>query len=215
LHISETSEKFKQDFFAMGWFSNFLYSQLFVTLPIPESDFSGQTVIITGSNIGLGLEAARHVVRLNAAKVILAVRDVAKGASAAKNISSSTNSSLSVIEVWKLDLSSSASVKAFSARVQGLDRLDAMIENAGIMTEVFTLAEGTESIITVNVVNTVLLGLLVLPKLRQSAERYGSRGRLAFVGSDLQMIAKFNEQNVPGPLMETLNSKEAVDMSDR
>jgi retinol dehydrogenase-12 len=46
----------------------------FAHLPYPTKKFTGQTIIVTSSNVGLGLEAARHFVRLDAAKVIIAVR---------------------------------------------------------------------------------------------------------------------------------------------
>lgn len=199
----------------MGYINTFLRSQLFVSLPYPKSDFSNQTIIVTGSNSGLGFEAARHFIRLKANKVILAVRTLSKGETAAAEISNSTQTPPSRIQVWHLDLSSHDSVKAFGDRVRTLDRLDAVVENAGIMSYIFTLTEGYESHIDVNVVNTVLLGLLVLPKLRESAKKYGSTGRLVFVGSDLHLIAKFREQNTSGSLLEALNSKEAADMNDR
>ena len=56
----------------------FLKEQLLTTLPYPQESAAGQTVIVTGANVGLGFEAARHFVRLGAAKVILAVRDQQK-----------------------------------------------------------------------------------------------------------------------------------------
>lgn len=204
----------------MGYITTFLYSQLLVTLPYPNYDFSGQTIIVTGSNTGLGLEAARHFIRLNAAKVILAVRTISKGEAAAAQISASTNTPKSRIEVWQLDLAHTDSIKAFAARVDTLDRLDAFVQNAGILTNNFTLVEGQESHIAVNVTNAVLLGLLVLPKLRDSAARHGSRGRLTFVGSDLQYIAKFKEkeaaENEAGvSLYDALAMKELADMQDR
>lgn len=199
----------------MGFITTFLRSQLFVSLPYPKSDFSNQTIIVTGSNSGLGFEAARHFIRLKANKVILAVRTLSKGETAAAEISNSTQTPPSRIQVWHLDLSSHDSVKAFGDRVRTLDRLDAVVENAGIMSYIFTLTEGYESHIDVNVVNTVLLGLLILPKLRESAKKYGSTGRLVFVGSDLHLIAKFREQNTSGSLLEALNSKEVADMNDR
>ncbi|KAI4854489.1 hypothetical protein E4T44_00140 [Aureobasidium sp. EXF-8845] len=168
----------------MGYATTFLHSQLFAKLPYPKSSFAGQTVIITGSNTGLGLEAARHIARLGASKVILACRTISKGQTAAANITSSEHLTSDRVEVWELDLSSYESVKAFSQRVQQLDRLDAFIQNAGILTAQYRLEEGEESTITVNVTSATLLGLLVLPKLRQSAKKYGVRGRLSFVGSD-------------------------------
>lgn len=76
----------------------FLYSQLFVRIPYPTRDFTNETVIVTGANAGLGLEAARHFTRLNAAKVILAVRSISKGEAAKQSIESSTKRT-SVVEV--------------------------------------------------------------------------------------------------------------------
>lgn len=199
----------------MGYATTFLYSQLFVKLPYPTSSFSGQTVIITGSNTGLGPEAARHIARLGAAKVILACRTISKGQTAAASIVSSEHLISDCIEVWELDLSNYESVKAFGERVQQLDRLDAFIQNAGILTTQYRLEEGEESTITVNVTSATLLGLLVLPKLRESAKRYDTRGRLTFVGSDLQYIAKFKEAETTGSLFAALNTKENIDMDDR
>jgi hypothetical protein len=67
----------------LGFAFSYFNSQLFVTPSIPPTaDFTGQTIIITGSNIGLGLEAARQLVHLKATLIILAVRDVRKGESA-------------------------------------------------------------------------------------------------------------------------------------
>ena len=53
---------------------------LFTKLPVPKSDFTGQTIIVSGASSGLGLETARHLVRLKAEHIILAVRSEAKGA---------------------------------------------------------------------------------------------------------------------------------------
>jgi retinol dehydrogenase 12 len=120
-----------------------LYSQFFVKLPIPTNSFSGQTIIVTGSNTGLGREAANHIVRLGASKVILAVRNIRKGEDAKKYIEGQTGRT-DVVKVWELDLASYASVKAFAGRVEGLERLDAVLENAGISAHEFELAEDNE-----------------------------------------------------------------------
>src|SRR2546423_3811974 len=109
--------------------TQFLWSQLFFTPPYPAADFSGQTVIVTGSNTGLGLEAGRHFARLNCAKLILAVRTKSKGEEAKESILASTKRTSDCIEVWDLDLLSTASVKAFATRAQQLDRLDVLVEN--------------------------------------------------------------------------------------
>lgn len=55
-------------------------------LPIPTASFKDKTVIITGSNTGLGLEATRLVVNLGASKVIMACRNMEKGQAAANGM---------------------------------------------------------------------------------------------------------------------------------
>lgn len=179
----------------MGWIASFLYSQLFVTLPKPTKDFSGQTIIVTGSNTGLGLEAARHISRLNAALIVLAVRNRDKGEAAKQSILSSTGRTDATIEVWILDMQSYDSIQAFCAKVNQLRRLDAVLENAGIMTNHFNMVAGYESTITTNVIGTFLLALGVLPKLRQSAAEYNMQPRLSIVSSDLHSVAQFPERH--------------------
>ena len=199
----------------MDFYFKLFYSQFFVRIPYPTADFTGQTIIVTGSNTGLGLEAARHLARLGAAKIILAVRTVSKGETAAANIIQSTGLTKNIIEVWPLDLTSFDSVKNFAARANSLDRLDAVIQNAGILTTVYSEAEGVESHVTVNVISAVLLGLLILPKLRDSAKKYGGPARLAFVGSDVLYIAKSKEAEGPGSIFEAVSRKESADMGNR
>lgn len=192
----------------MGWFASFLYSQIFVTLPKPTADFTSQTIIITGSNTGLGLEAARHLSQLNTSLLILAVRDPAKGATAKASILASTGRSPSSIEVWPLDMQSPSSISTFCARAATLPRVDAVLENAGIMTKHFTLAAGYESTITTNVIGTFLLAVGMLPKLRASAAEHQTQGRLSVVGSDIHFIAKFPEGQSKD-IFEALNAETA------
>ncbi|ESZ97251.1 hypothetical protein SBOR_2374 [Sclerotinia borealis F-4128] len=177
----------------MGWLTSFLYSQFFVTLPLPTHDFTDQTIIVTGSNTGLGLEAARHLSRLNTSLLILAVRNQAKGKAAKQSILASTGRPESSIEVWDLDMQSYESIKEFCTRVNTLHRLDAVLANAGIVTNHFNLVGGYESIITTNIIGTFLLAFGLLPKLKQSAEEYKMQPRLSIVASDLHFIAKFAE----------------------
>jgi NAD(P)-dependent dehydrogenase (short-subunit alcohol dehydrogenase family) len=190
----------------------FLYSQLMVTPPYPTHDFTGQTIIVTGSNVGLGLEAARHFVRLNAAKVILAVRNVSAGEEAKRSIESSTGRT-GVCEVWMVDFASYNSVKAFAKRASSeLERLDALVENAGISTEKFSLAEGEERTITINVISTFLMALLLLPKLRSTAKAHRSPTHLSIVSSETHGWAKFPEWKADN-IFETLSNEKVADMT--
>lgn len=65
---------------------------------------TGRTAIITGSNIGLGYEAAIHLGRLEPVRLILAVRDLAKGDRAAGEIAQKSGLARDRVEVWQLDL---------------------------------------------------------------------------------------------------------------
>ena len=152
---------------------------------------------------------------MNAARVIIAVRTISKGETAAADIARSQPKSKTKIEVWQVDLSNYETVKAFAERVKTLDRLDALIQNAGILTTVFSVAEGQESTITVNVIGATLLVLSVYPKLQESAAKYNTQGRVTFVGSDLCFIAKFKEKDASGKLFDALAMKEGADMDDR
>nr|OQO31172.1 hypothetical protein B0A51_01904 [Rachicladosporium sp. CCFEE 5018] len=194
---------------------NLFYSQFFVTPKLPKKDLSGQTIIVTGANVGLGFEAAKHFANMRAERVILACRDQQKGNVAADQIrQSSLLAAKTHLEVWSLDLSSYASIEAFGKKVNTLTRLDAVVANAGILTKQFKLMEGNESTITVNVISTILMGMLVLPKLRESAKANKKDGVLTFVGSEVYTMAKFTEQN-SDKLLATLNSPEKSNMGDR
>ena len=195
---------------------SFLYNQLIRKLPYPQSSYTDRTIIVTGANVGLGFEAARHYVRLNAAKVILAVRSLEKGDAAKTAIEESENRK-GVVEVWHLDLQSYDSVKKFAARVTDeLPRLDVLLENAGIATGKFVRAEEDESTVTVNVVCTFLLGLLLLPKLRETRERFPGTTVpvLTIVSSEVHAWSDLPERRSER-IFETLSDEKSADMKNR
>lgn len=189
-------------------------SHLFLKLPIPSQSFAGLTIIVTGANSGIGLEAARHFVRLDATKVILAVRNLQKGNEAKESIIASTDKEESIIDVWELDLASRTSVEAFAARANSLERLDIVVENAGVLTHDFSLAEGHEQMITVNVINTIFLAFLLLPKLRSTSTQLKKEVVLTFTGSLTHWLAGFPERNSANIIQE-LDNKDKADMRQR
>lgn len=187
---------------------------------MPSKSFKGQTIIITGSNTGMGLEAARHLVRLDAARVILAVRSITKGEAAAASIRASFPDRAgleAVVQVWPLDLASHASVREFAARAEaGLTRLDAVVCNAGmyVYKSGFSLAEGDEVTITVNVISTLLLGVLLLPKLRATSVKYDKEAVLTFTGSFVHLMTEFPERKSE-KIFEALADEKTARMRDR
>jgi retinol dehydrogenase-12 len=192
-----------------GWFR----SQLFAKLPVPTKFLNGETVIVTGVNVGIGLEAARHFVRLDVSKIILAVRSTLKGQTAAKSLEESTGRA-GVTEAWYLDLASYESVKAFAERALRLNRLDIVVNNAGIVVYDFELAEDNESSITVNAVSGVLLSLLLLPKLRETLIRFKEETILTFTGSFVYFMTDFPQRKSENILKE-LASDDRAQMKSR
>lgn len=90
-----------------------------------------KVVLITGGNTGLGYETALDLAK-RGARIILACRDMKKANEAADKIRQLTNNKR--IESGHLDLADLSSVRQFSKEMTSkLDRLDILINNAGIM----------------------------------------------------------------------------------
>ncbi|KAK4699718.1 hypothetical protein P7C70_g6538, partial [Phenoliferia sp. Uapishka_3] len=173
----------------------FLWTHITGKTHLPTASLEGSVIIVTGANRGLGIETALHLARLNPAKLILAVRDLATGEKASARIEASTEFK-GEIDIWTLDLASFESVKSFALKVNALERLvspdppprsflagadlvllisivfikqDILVENAGIMSTTFKkTSDNWERTLQVNGLSTGLLGLLSLPALRRT-----------------------------------------------
>lgn len=136
-------------------------------------------VLITGpSQGGIGYETALAIARQTPALLLLAGRDIVRlGAAAAGIRSEVPDARLRLIE---LDLSSFASVRAAAKEVkQRIDRLDVLINNAGIMMTPHQLTmDGHESQFATNHLGPWLFTNLLRPILSLSAS-----GRVVFVSS--------------------------------
>ncbi|MFI8975865.1 oxidoreductase [Nocardia asteroides] len=85
-------------------------------------DQTGRTIVVTGANSGLGAATTRALAAAGA-QVILACRDTGKAERVAASLPGAT-------EVRELDLANLNSVRAFA---DSLDRVDVLINNAGVM----------------------------------------------------------------------------------
>lgn len=161
----------------------------------PTTRFDGKTILVSGANTGLGLEAAIKFVQLGALKVIIGVRSLEKGETAKSTIETRTGRH-GVVEVWQLDMDSYDSIKAFASRAsKDLERVDVAVLNAGIHP--FKTEQSQyewQSTIQVNTLSTVLLGLLLLPKL-QSSGSVDSSSYLEFVGSGTYRFVKVTPEH--------------------
>ncbi len=94
-------------------------------------DLTGKVIIITGSTSGIGKAGAEILAGKNAT-IVLAVRNTQKGEKVVNEIKGKVPSAK--LEVRKLDLSSLKSVQEFAEGFnQNYDRLDVLINNAGVM----------------------------------------------------------------------------------
>lgn len=139
------------------------------------------------------------------------MRRVAAGEAAKEDIAASVRSRTDpeAIEVWTLDLASTASTLSFVQRVEAeVPRLDAVVLNAGINVAEFKLLEGFEQTAQVNVLSTFLLTLALLPRLRETSRAYyadsnQSKPNLVVVSSEAHRMTTFPEINTPN-VYETL-----------
>ncbi|KAF8862675.1 NAD(P)-binding protein [Acephala macrosclerotiorum] len=163
--------------------------------PAPGTSLVGKTAIITGSNTGLGYEAALQLLGLKLSHLILAVRSPKKGEAAAAKLTALYPKA--VIDVWQLDMCSYDSIQAFVNRVgTQLSRIDMVILNAGLMKMNFTLVESTghEEIFQVNYLSTMLLAVLLLPTLKTKSPP-GEPAHLTIVSAALTLAATFPNRN--------------------
>ena len=173
----------------------FLRGQVLQNPPLPTTSLTGRAILITGANSGLGLEAARHLLRLDASHIILACRSLQKAEDAKIEILKSAPASSEAgktpqISCYALQMNDFISVATFADKVSSeIPRLDAAILNAGVDLQDFTLASGYETTLTVNVLSTFLLAMLLLPKLRESAVKFSILPRIAIVGSAVHFWA--------------------------
>ncbi|MBY8879559.1 oxidoreductase [Actinacidiphila acidipaludis] len=94
-------------------------------------DLSGRVFVVTGANSGLGLETTRALAR-SGGRVVMAVRDEAKGRRAAAAITAGQPDA--DLEVRRLDLADLDAVRMFADRLTAdRGRPDVLVNNAGVM----------------------------------------------------------------------------------
>jgi NAD(P)-dependent dehydrogenase (short-subunit alcohol dehydrogenase family) len=127
-------------------------------------DQAGRIAVVTGASTGLGLETAKALAA-RGASVVLAVRNLDTGERAAATITGTSPDA--DVTVQRLDLSSLDSVRAAAAELRaGHDRIDLLINNAGVMyTPRSTTADGFELQLGTNHLGHFALTGLLLDRL--------------------------------------------------
>lgn len=176
----------------------------------------GKRVLITGGNSGIGKVTAIELAKLGA-EVILACRDSEKTAAALEEIGA--HGSVTNLPV---DLSSLASVRNLASTfLDGYDRLDVLINNAGTFPAKLTLTnDGFEAQFGVNHLAHFLLTNLLLDRLKASApsrvitvtSKLHKNGKLDF--DSFRGETKYNAQGAYGQ-SKLANVLFAVELAER
>ncbi len=147
-------------------------------LPERLGDLSGKTYLITGANAGVGLQAARTLLKKNA-KVVMLNRSAEKSRVALAELKNEFGSEAEVIFI-RMDLASLASVREAADEVlNSVPRIDALICNAAI-AQVHTrklTEDGFESQLGTNHYGHFLLCGLLFERIE------ASKGRIVVVAS--------------------------------
>jgi len=151
-------------------------------------DLAGKVIIVTGGNGGLGKETILQLAKHNPSNIYLAARSQQKAKDAILDIKKVVPEAK--IEYLQLDLGSLASVQAAADRfLSRNDRLDILINNAGIMAgPMDTTKDGFEIQFGTNHVAHHLLTKLLLPTMLHTAETTKTTPRIvALTSAAIQM----------------------------
>lgn len=189
-------------------FRSFLKGQVFGTIPevtndaISNPQIKNRTIIITGANSGLGLEASKQLIQFDCiSRLVLACRSTTKGDTAREAVLACVPKDRKDkvdVQVWQLDMASKASIVAFSERTKrDLDRIDAVVLNAGVdlgsrYDKVGEEEGGYEMTLMVNVIGTIMLATLMVPVLREKTSGLAQTPRITITGSAVQFFVKYN-----------------------
>ncbi|KAF2644240.1 NAD(P)-binding protein [Massarina eburnea CBS 473.64] len=188
----------------------FLRRQFTKPKPLPTGiRLTNQVAIITGSNVGLGLEASRQFLQLGLAHLVMGVRSQAKGDAAAAQLRKQFPSA--TISVWLVDLESYDSILAFAEKCAALPRIDIAILNAGLVSSSYKVVPNTKHELTlqVNYLSTVLLAILLLPLLKAKKPIDAPRPPvLSIVGSDLAYSAEIDPKK---PILKQFDDAKGYD----
>ena len=123
-----------------------------------------KVVVITGGNSGIGLETAVALAGAGA-RIVLGCRNPVKADAAVADIRQRSGNE--AVESRRLDLADLESVSAFADSLADLDRIDVLINNAGLtLNQRQETAQGFEATFGINHLGHFLLTNLVLDQIR-------------------------------------------------
>ncbi|KAL0961452.1 hypothetical protein HGRIS_006397 [Hohenbuehelia grisea] len=152
-------------------------------------DLSGQVVIVTGANTGVGKETAKELLKHNA-KVYVATRSAEKAAAAIKDLQSETGKEALFLQ---LDLANLKAIKKAAEEFNSKEKeLHVLFNNGGVMTPPVRdiTSDGYDLQFGTNVLGHFYFTTLLLPNLTAAAKSSGKPSRVINTSSSMHMIAK-------------------------
>ena len=126
----------------------------------------GEVCVVTGATSGIGKATATALARLGA-QVVLVGRDRGRGEATAAEVAAA-GALLPRLEI--ADLASMAQVRALAGRLGALERIDVLVNNAGLMAgQRRVTADGFDEVFAVNHLAPFLLTSLLLGQLTAAA----------------------------------------------
>jgi NAD(P)-dependent dehydrogenase (short-subunit alcohol dehydrogenase family) len=145
---------------------------------------SGETCVVTGATSGIG-KATAAALAGRGAQVVLVARDRGRGAATAAELAAAGGPAPR-LEV--ADLASMGQVRALADRLGALDRIDVLVNNAGLMAgRRRVTADGFDEVFAVNHLAPFLLTNLLLGKLAAAGP-----ARVITVTSDAHTAARLD-----------------------
>lgn len=147
---------------------NLTHPRWVLALTVPD-DEPPRTILITGANSGIG-ETTAHALADQGHHVIMLCRDEAKGEQAQASIHGATGNPS--VELVTCDLASQEQIRTTAEVLnERLDRLDTLVNNAGLVLNERTLTEdGIETQFATNHLAPFLLTHETLPLLEESTD---------------------------------------------
>lgn len=146
----------------------------------------GKTIVVTGANSGVGYFASEQLASAGA-HVVLACRNEGRADAAAAAIRSRVPGAR--VEFLRLDTSDPDSVSTAASAINGLERVDALVENAGMVhppASRSTDGRGNELVLSTNLLGHFALTAQALPALLRTPG-----ARVVMLGSMISRLYDF------------------------
>ncbi|GGY51728.1 SDR family NAD(P)-dependent oxidoreductase [Parvularcula lutaonensis] len=153
-----------------------------------------KTFVVTGANTGIGYGTAKALARTGG-KVIITARSSDKGEAALTRLKEETGHKNFALQL--LDLGDLASIRAAAEALKHEDRIDVLVNNAGLGTaKGGTTKDGFELIMGVNHIGTFAFTEALMPKIRATTRERGEARIINLSSAAHQFARKLDPENL-------------------